>query len=62
MYEPWRPKELFQFEIIINVFVNLSDSFEYLCYVSTSPVEIDVDLNIFPNSHFFVSNVKYGPG
>ena len=26
----------FQFEIIINIFLNRSDSFEYLCYVSTA--------------------------
>ena len=32
----WRPRGYFQFEVIINVLVALSDSFEYLCYGSTA--------------------------
>ena len=36
MYKPWRSKGFFQFEIIINVLVSFTASFEYLCYRSTA--------------------------
>ena len=35
-----QPKACFQLEIIINVFVAISDSFEYLCYRSTIIINI----------------------
>ena len=33
-HKPWRPKGLFQFKIIIMSKLDLSASFEYLCYGS----------------------------
>ena len=37
LYKQWRPKVFFQFEIIIQMsLLPLSDSFEYLCYGSTT--------------------------
>ena len=35
-HKPWILTDFFQFEIIINVFVALSASFEYLCHGSTA--------------------------
>ena len=40
LYKPWKPKGFIQFEIIINVLVIQSDSFEYLCYGSTIIINI----------------------
>ena len=40
LFKRWRLKLFFHFEIIINILVSLSDSFEYLCYVSPSIINI----------------------
>ena len=36
LYKPWRLKGFSKFEIIINILVSSSGSFEYICYGSTT--------------------------
>ena len=40
LYKPWKPKGFFQFEIIINILVSPSSSFECICYGSTAIINI----------------------